>query len=152
MKMEAADSSFVRASHPRDLPLRFVRLFLAIWLLVGPYLLGFGGTFPQRQDAVAGLSLLGLMALGLFVPGMRVALIVVGGWLIASPRASFEYTFLPVAYWHDSVVGLALLVLGLLPVWREDRDVVVDRREISPGEEERARRWGIWRPRRRVTP
>lgn len=150
--METADRSFVRTSRPRDLPLRVARLLLALWLIVGPFLLGFGGTFPQRQDAVAGVLLLGPAALGLFVPGLRIALILVGAWLIASPRMSFEYSFVPVAYWHDTLVGLACLFLGLLPIWREDRDVVVSRREPAPGEEEMARRWGIWRPARRVTP
>ena len=150
--METADMSFVRPSRPRDLPLRIARVVLAMWLLVGPFLLGFGGTFPQRQDAIAGLLLLVPAALGLIVPGLRIALVMVGAWLIASPRMSFEYTFVPVAYWHDTLVGLACLFLGLFPIWREDQDVVVTRREPAAGEEERVRRWGIWRPRRRVTP
>jgi hypothetical protein len=152
--MDTAPTPFVRRPRPRDLPLRIARVLLAMWLIVGPFLLGFGGTFPQRQDTVAGLVLLGLTALGLFVPGTRVALILAGAWLIASPRMSFEYSFVPIAYWHDSIAGLACFFLGLLPLWRSkpESDVVLQRREPAPETETSPRRWRFWRPRRSLTP
>lgn len=109
--------------YPSDLPVRVARLLLACWLIVAPFLLGFGGTFPQRQDTVAGIVLLVSGVIGLFVPGMRISFLLVGGWLVFSPRVSFEYAFVPIAYWHDSILGLACLFLGLIPLWSRDLGV-----------------------------
>ena len=148
--MEPADPPDAPRRYPRDLPLRVARVLLACWLIIGPFLLGFGGTFAQRQDTVAGILLLVSGIIGLFVPGMRVSLLLVGGWLILSPRLSYEYYFQPVAYWHDSIIGLLCLFLGLLPIWSGDLGVV--RKDAAQEEEARARRWRIWRARRPVAP
>lgn len=104
---------------PADMPLRVLRVLLAMWLIVAPFLLGFGGTFAQRQDTVSGLLLLPMAILGLLVPGTRVVFLVVGAWLLLSPSFSYEYMFTPVAVWHDRILGLLCLTVGLFPLRRE---------------------------------
>ena len=100
--------------------LRVAWLLLSLWLMVGPFLLGFGGTWPQRQDLVAGLMLLPLALLGFAVQGpVRVWLLATGVWLLLAPDVSGEYFHTGAAMWHDRIVGLAALFLGLIPMHYE---------------------------------
>lgn len=126
---------------PADMPLRVFRVLLAMWLIVAPFLLGFGSTFAQRQDSVAGLLLLPVALLGLLVPGTRVAFLMVGAWLVVSPSFSYEYAPGSVALWHDRILGLLCLSVGLFPLWREStsEEVIVtegagERIAAAPGE------------------
>lgn len=136
---------------PADTPLRVVRLLLAIWLIVSPFLLGYAWTFAQRQDTVAGLLLLPLLLLGLVVPGMRVALLVVGPWLMFAPYFSGWYTDdMQAAVWNARITGLLATMLGLLAI--PEREPLAEP-EHAAGEEHRfglAPRpgWtGLWRRR-----
>lgn len=138
---------------PLDLVLRAVRLLLALWLVVGPFLLGFGWTFPQKQDAVIGLALLPLMAIGLLAPGMRIAMIVAGAWLVASPSLSGWYLFSDPAIWHDRIAGLACLFLGFLPLPAES-PAAETTRSTGPAHEYGFRDrlgWSVFRRRREAS-
>ena len=136
---------------PADTPLRIVRLLLAIWLLVSPFLLGYAWTFPQREHTLAGLLLLPVLALGLVVPGMRVALLIVGPWLMFSPYFSGWYGDSDAAIWNARIAGLLATMLGLLAI--PEREHVVEPEPRTAGEERRfglAPRpgWtGLWRRR-----
>lgn len=136
---------------PADFPLRVVRLLLAVWLIVSPFLLGYGWTFAQRQDTVAGILLLPLLVLGLVVPGMRVALLVVGPWLIFSPYFSGWYApEMDAAIWNARITGLLATILGLVAI--PDRPLVMDPQAPEDGDRrfEVAPRpgWtGLWRRR-----
>ena len=131
--------------HPLDYPLRGFRVLVAMWLIVAPFLLGFAdNTFVQRQDAVAGLLLLVSALVGLLVPGTRVMFLVVGAWLMMSPSFSYAYAAGSLPFWHDRIVGLLCLFVGVLPL-RETMDVTGSRREPArvPADG-RGRRWTGW--------
>src|SRR5205085_1864100 len=103
-----------------------------------PFLLGFGGTFAQRQDTVAGLLLLPMAILGLLVPGTRIAFLAIGFWLVLSPSFSYEYSGMHVAMWHDRIAGLLAISIGLFPLRRESASsevlVTTAAPEPAPGE------------------
>lgn len=117
LPFDEPDRASAQAGGPSiALIVRSFRLLLAFWWIVAPAILGYWGTFPAHQSAVAGIFLLPVLALGLFVPELRWFLALAGAWMIASPFVSGMYTDLPVARTHDIATGALALALGLVPM------------------------------------
>lgn len=102
--------------YPREaLALRLARLLLACWWVICPFVLGYGGTFVQKQDVVAGLLMLPILLFGLAVGGGRSLLFVVGAWMLLSPSLSGMYFEQHTAFWNDRITGLLAMFLSLGP-------------------------------------
>lgn len=116
-----------RKGHPvENLVLPALRLLLAFWLLFGPLVLGYWGTFAQRQNTVMALIAIPTLALGFAIKGMRVALLGMAMWLLASPWWSGWYDLWPQAIANDVITGAVALLLGIFPLWRVEEAEVVE--------------------------
>lgn len=97
---------------------RGARLVLAFWLVIGPFVLGYGDTPAQRFESTLGLLTFPLMVLGIVIPGVRVVLILVGAVLIGAPFWSGLYFQVEAGQFNAVIVGVLAVVLGIVPLRR----------------------------------
>jgi len=91
-----------------------LNLLAGIWLIIAPFVLGYGNGDPYWNDIVFG-ALVGLIALARLVLGHRHAFmswlnVLVGAWIFAS---AFWLDATSTAGWNNGILGVVIALLGL---------------------------------------
>jgi hypothetical protein len=95
-----------------------VNIFLGLWLIVAPFLLGYSDTAaPLWNDIILGVAIALLAAIRVFgalkTPSVSWTNVVLGAWLVVAPFI-LGYSGLTGALWNDILIGLLVIILG----WR----------------------------------
>jgi hypothetical protein len=92
-----------------------VNLVLGAWLVVAPWILGYGGRGAAVNDVVLGVAV-GAAAIILLVTGLRGwawVTLVLGAWLVAAPWI-LGYGGIAAAATNDVILGLAIGVVSVI--------------------------------------
>jgi SPW repeat-containing protein len=94
---------------------RGLSLIAGIWLIIAPFVLGYGGGDPTWNDIVFGaivaiLALAGISGLWRH-PALSYATALIGAWIFAS---AFWLDSSATAAWNDVILGLIVFVLAII--------------------------------------
>jgi hypothetical protein len=90
-----------------------LNVLAGIWLIIAPFVLGYGGGDPYWNDIVFG-ALVAVIAAARFATGIRYAWLswlnmLIGAWLFAS---AFWLDHTGRASWNDAILGVIVFLLG----------------------------------------
>jgi len=92
-------------------------MFLGIWLVFSPFILGTAATAALWEDIIIGLLIAGFAFLQMLesdkeaASGYSYAMAVFGVWALFAPFL-FGYANIAVALWNDVIVGTAVALLA----------------------------------------
>ncbi|MCP3137213.1 SPW repeat domain-containing protein [Pyxidicoccus xibeiensis] len=97
---------------------RWLNIFLGIWLVAAPIVLGYPERVARLNDAAVGLLVACLTLASSLVPVLRFAGTALGAWLIVAPVVlAYGDSVTPTA--NDIVVGALVLCFSLVSAERE---------------------------------
>jgi hypothetical protein len=91
-----------------------INALAGIWLILAPFILGYGSGNPYWNDIVFGAIVLAVALVRLAAPALAVISwlnVVIGAWLFAS---AFWLDTTATASWNDAILGIVVCVLGLI--------------------------------------